>query len=97
MVNLKPDLFYIFRNHFAIGLNCQNNYFAYQEVRNVDFSENLACFVFWKPPFWDSPFCIITDEFTELTHCQLTWDAMSKESKVHNLPNDFEIKLNFKV
>ena len=31
---------------------------AYQEVRNVHFSENLACFVFCC---WDSAFCIITD------------------------------------
>ena len=28
---------------------------AYQGVRN-------ACFVFLKYPFWDSPFCLITDE-----------------------------------
>ena len=35
---------------------------AYQEVRNVRFSENLACFVFLLPPFWDSPFCPITNE-----------------------------------
>ena len=31
-------------------------------VRNVHFSENLACFVFLKHPFWDSPFCLIADE-----------------------------------
>ena len=36
---------------------------AYQGVRNVCFSENLACFVFLKHPFWDSPFCLITDVF----------------------------------
>ena len=35
---------------------------AYQRVRNVRFSENLACFVFLKHPFWDSPFCFITEE-----------------------------------
>ena len=35
---------------------------AYQGVRNVNFSENLACYVFLKHPFWDSPFCLITDE-----------------------------------
>ena len=35
---------------------------AYQGVRNVRFSENLACFVFLKHPFRDSPFCLITDE-----------------------------------
>ena len=26
------------------------------------FSENLACFVFLKHPYWDSPFYLITDE-----------------------------------
>ena len=31
-------------------------------VRNVRFSENLACFVFLEHPFWDSSFCLITDE-----------------------------------
>ena len=35
---------------------------AYQGVRNVCFSEILACFAFLKHPFLDSPFCIITDE-----------------------------------
>ena len=34
---------------------------AYQGVRNVCFSDNLACFVFLKHSFWDSPFCLITD------------------------------------
>ena len=40
---------------------------AYQGVRNVRFSENLACFVFLKHPFWDLPFCLIANEnkFTE--------------------------------
>ena len=35
-------------------------------VRNVHFSENLACFVFLKHPFWDSPFCLITVDFSGL-------------------------------
>ena len=35
---------------------------AYQGVRNVRFSGNWACFVFLKYSFWDSPFCLITDE-----------------------------------
>ena len=35
---------------------------VYQGVRNVRFSENLACFVFLKHPFWDSPFCFLTDD-----------------------------------
>ena len=38
---------------------------AYQEVRNVCFSESLACFAFLKHPFWDSPFCLITDGFSK--------------------------------
>ena len=36
---------------------------AYQGVRNVRFLENLDCFVFLKHLFWDSPFCLTTDEF----------------------------------
>ena len=34
---------------------------VYQGVRNVGFSKTLACFVFLEHPFWDSPFCLITD------------------------------------
>ena len=37
---------------------------AYQGVRNVRFSENLACFVFLKHPFLDSPFCLITGDLS---------------------------------
>ena len=37
-------------------------WYAHQGVRNVRFSGNLACFVFMKHSFWDSPFCLITDE-----------------------------------
>ena len=37
---------------------------AYQGARNVCFWENLACFVFLKHRFWDSPFCLITDDLT---------------------------------
>ena len=36
---------------------------AYQGVRNVCFSENSVSFVFLKHLFWDSLFCLITDEF----------------------------------
>ena len=36
---------------------------AYQELRNNRFSENLACFVFLKQPFWDSPFGLLTATF----------------------------------
>ena len=37
-------------------------WYAYQGVKNFGFSENLACFAFLKHPFWDLPFCRITDE-----------------------------------
>ena len=36
---------------------------AYQGLRNVCFSENAVSFVFLKHLFWDSPFCLITDDF----------------------------------
>ena len=39
---------------------------ANQGVRNVRFLENLPCFVFLKYPFYDSPFCLITDKFKDL-------------------------------
>ena len=38
-------------------------YMCVSWVRNVRFWENLACFVFLKHTFSDSPFCLITDVF----------------------------------
>ena len=38
------------------------SYVCASGLRNVLFSENLACFVFLKHPFWDSTFYLITDE-----------------------------------
>ena len=35
---------------------------VYQWVKNIRFSENLTSFVFSKHLFWDSPFCLITNE-----------------------------------
>ena len=35
---------------------------AYEDVRNVRFSKNLARFLFLKHPFWDSRFCLTTGE-----------------------------------
>ena len=43
---------------------CGYKMFGGQEVKNVLFSENSACFVFLKHPFLDSPVCLITDDFT---------------------------------
>ena len=39
-----------------------DTHISYQRVRNVRFSKNSACFAFLLPPFWDLPFCLITDE-----------------------------------
>ena len=39
-----------------------HTYLYVSGVINVRFSENLACFVFLKHPFWDSPFCLITNK-----------------------------------
>ena len=36
----------------------------YQELRNVHFLGNLACFDFLERPFWDSHFCLINDDMT---------------------------------
>ena len=42
-------------------------YVAYQRVIIVRFSENLTGFVFLKHPFWDSTFCLITEELSNQT------------------------------
>ena len=51
---------------------------AYQGVRNVCFSENLACF-FLKNPFWDLPFYLITDEIILLFSCK--WCSLPSRIK----------------
>ena len=38
---------------------------VYQGVRNSRFSKNLACFVFLKHLFWDSPFWLITNDLLD--------------------------------
>ena len=49
---------------------------VYQGIRNVRVSENLACFVFLKHLFWDSPFRLITDVFTEWCSQEI-WESWS--------------------
>ena len=57
----------IFRN-LNISLPAETQtYVAYQRVINVRFSENLTGFVFLKHPFWDSTFCLITEELSNQT------------------------------
>ena len=57
---------------------------AYQGIRNVCFSEILACLAFLKHPFWDSPFCLITDELFITSgalwlQTWLMWKSRSKD------------------
>ena len=51
---------------------------AYQGVRNVRFFENLAYFVFLKHPFWDSLFCLITDDWQKLIRFFIQWSFLSR-------------------
>ena len=67
---------------------------AYQGARNVCFLENWACLVFLKHPFWDSPFCLITDalqitlehiliqKFNSIRHFGWAEGSKKTESKV---------------
>ena len=50
----RPRVWYIISIH---GRKC-----AYLGLRNVRFTEHLACFVFLLPPFWDFLFCLNTDD-----------------------------------
>ena len=38
----------------------------YQRVKNVHFSENLACFLFLSHPFWDLPFALLRTTYQNL-------------------------------
>ena len=59
---------------------------AYQGVRNVPFLENLACYVFLKPPFWGSSFCLIIDNIKNVV----------KKDKVHKPEEATILKCSFK-
>ena len=54
---------------------------AYQGVRNASFSETVACFVFLKGPFWDSPFCLNypTIKYTHYPDCLIQPIARKKK------------------
>ena len=58
---------------------------AYQEVRYVRFSENLACFLFLEHPFSDSHFCLITDDLNNLTIVHIILEIKSSIRKCNVL------------
>ena len=57
----KTNISYLLIRHISFPL-IRTCMYAYQGVRHYRFSENLECFVFLKYPFWDSPFCLITED-----------------------------------
>ena len=59
----RPRVWYIVSIH---GRKC-----AYLGLRNVRFTEHLACFVFLLPPFWDFLFCLNTDDIKTFEHIKL--------------------------
>ena len=65
---------------------------AYQSVRKVRFSENLACFVFLQHPFLDSPFDLITKEISQYwwisTYCKVLNFLACVKLRVTNFKSD---------
>ena len=73
---------------------------AYQGVRNVPFSENLAFFVFLKHPFWDSPFCLITidcrywySQIASYASCSNNKGKSNSFKRQHNCRHLFDIDI----
>ena len=58
----------VFQENKARQIFRKTNVSYIQGVRNVRFSENLACFAFLLPQFWDSAFCLITGKIFDWVH-----------------------------
>ena len=69
----------VFKEHKAHQMFRGTN-ISYPLIRTVRFSENLVCFVFFKHPFWDSSFCLITNEL--LVHLILS--SLNHPMKIKN-------------
>ena len=94
---------------FLTLLICTRTYVCASGGNKCSFFENLACFVFLKHRFWDSPFCLVTDEITALKsfidsnirHQDkfqfFTWNNFSSEVRGHSLSTyaKFSEKLTF--
>ena len=57
--NLKTDVSFFPKNKHFLPPD------THQGEKSSSFSENLACFVFLKHPFWDCPFWLIADEIND--------------------------------
>ena len=64
--------------HRFIALLCIRTC-AHQGVRNVRLSENLACFVFLKQPFWDLPFCLVMDHISVFLGTDFSFFGQKKD------------------
>ena len=60
-VNNTGELFYCLYSKGNAWSKVHQTGVCISGVRNVRFSENLACFVFLKHSFWDLPFCLIDE------------------------------------
>ena len=52
----------IFRKRNIFNALIRASACAYHRIRNVPYSEKLACFMFLLPAFWDSSLCLIIEE-----------------------------------
>ena len=68
---------------------------AHQGVRNVSFSENLTCFLLLKHLFWDSPFCLISDDYVKIA--VFCWNIFNKNIAKLVIDNVVSEKLKFKL
>ena len=66
-----------YRDNWNVGTKFTNTFKSTRTSNNerfFRFSENLACFVFLLPPFWDSPFCLAIDK---LSQSFSTWNFLT--------------------
>ena len=68
---------------------------AYQGVKNVCFSDILACFAFLKHPFWESPFCLIPDDLG--TYLFLSYAYPLQRFRKFCFRHFWKLQLNFAV
>ena len=64
---------------------------SYPLIRTcIHFSENLVCFVFLRHPFWDSPFCLITDELPKSysVHFEMVYLPVSSQYSISMPPKN---------